>query len=930
MSRLQDIEELNIVRQVLIDSDNEKITRSFRDKFVEILKYIFIDENILISNPFRVIEKDKDSNKEPDYIQGEVIYGIMTLMIRIPLKKTIDQSDYDGFFQELEDMDQLQSDLDSFTSINDKKTKFEIIMKQAKHDLYEKKKEENDFISIFNKCKKSFNTKIFGLFIPLTNYKNDAKKRIRVIQIEDLFSKILINPGNFKIYLDSLEEEFGLKQGYIAQEFLMIPEIITTLWSPDKGVNLIGIELGKTITEKEDREFLLKVQYELIKYVQKHLSPISGAIFDDRYTDRDIDDQIQGILQAFYDPFKYHQEFKLYLIETKSGSGKSSFIARNVLDFCLYQPAIFITGAHLNNTSSILDCIKNIIDNSDVKKDPAKSHFEKLMSILHRLDYPLLVFLDSLNDHKDYKTMDTMIKTYLERIDKLNYPIYIIATCKTFYSHFFKKKNWKPRLWDRAFANLDDFNRDKYKLLENKYFKYYKIEGVGLNEDVRNKLANPFTLNLFSNVFSGINRAEKKAENLYYLQIFDKYFSTKMESIRESLALDSTKNDIDKVLPDHFKLLLYAISDGMKNKNANSLFKSEILRLIKDNKLPEKVYQILIADDIIYEALPDEPDTLVFFMYDEFRDYLLARKVIKDEGIQDGTAPNHEQVINILEKFSADLENFPFYLNIIEFITVLFRKKHNFDIWDKYERALYGKYDKLWVGICHAHVKIDDEELREVHYTKLRDIYFDSKDRQLRYTVIDTLASLIDKPFMTKDKYELPLNILLKLAECPKKEARYHLYKTIMKYKNYSDNANRFVYWANSYIHKIEEGNILIINFDDKAFDYLHNELIEKYPNCSLVKNKNEFNNEISYIRRDQYFLIIVDETDNRYNYDDIIRTLRQPDVLQESIKIILISNIRTSAPKDKLYDYFIPRPYRNIIDRIQEFCLPPYIDHSI
>lgn len=224
--------------------------------------------------------------------------------------------------------------------------------------------------------------------------------------------------------------------------------------------------------------------------------------------------------------------------------------------------------------------------------------------------------IDGINEHRDLPLFSRAIEQFLQRCS--GYNIKIILTCRSEY-------------FDDRFGNLLhldggsvlDIDEWKYhnkipdvhiKTLLSKYFSEFKVKlsANSVNSDTMKVLnKDKLLLRIFCEAYENEQPTEYLS-NLYKLEIFHRYYEKKTESIPE---LDNCLNElVVKMISDNqfTNIQILELSVQAKNVVENTVYENIIIK--KD---------ILVNPDLAFGK-----SEVINFVYDEFRDFLIASHVI--------------------------------------------------------------------------------------------------------------------------------------------------------------------------------------------------------------------------------------------------------------------------------------------------------------
>lgn len=308
---------------------------------------------------------------------------------------------------------------------------------------------------------------------------------------------------------------------------------------------------------------------------------------------------------------------KFVITKSIAGHGKTNLLCDFTENFllkkghkCLYVSARTLN--HLGEQETFEQAVtRTVFADSDIQF----SDVLRLTKFDKRIDF-LFILIDGINEHKDLPLFSRALEQFLQRCS--GYNIKIILTCRSEY-------------FDDRFGNLLhldggsvlDMDEWKYnnkipdvhiETLLSKYFSEFKVKLSADNVDsdtmkVLNK--DKLLLRIFCEAYENEQPAEY-LDDLYKLEIFHKYYQKKTESI---LGLDNCLNE----------LVVKMISD-------NQFTNIQISELSVDTKkvVENTVYEnVIIKKDILVNPdLAFGKSEVINFVYDEFRDFLIASYVI--------------------------------------------------------------------------------------------------------------------------------------------------------------------------------------------------------------------------------------------------------------------------------------------------------------
>jgi len=443
---------------------------------------------------------------------------------------------------------------------------------------------------------------IRGLFVEL----NDSKENLRYFLYRGKWKKRIVQDFN-----NMFDDEYG---DLLKEVFCDYREISFSLGMYSKIDKIIEI-IEKT------RLFLNNVHNEKVEYPSKYQdSMVIFRIYSNKY------DEILLQLRKKAEYIKNN-----YVILTGSaGNGKTNLLCSfSELLFSLKYPCVFMNAKEVDNDieryfEELLNFLKIV-----------KKH-EKCMlgvKILSRLKFrPTYVIIDAVNENNDKEFLEKL-PVFLDKLLDKKY-IRVLVTCR---SEYFEAR-YKKILFEnmRHVALYDNIQEQKYsRNAVNRMFDIYSKEfifnGV-LSLFVRNKLSQQLLLmRMFFETHAG---AEQIVNDLDYYMLYDKYINQIGE--QKQVAIRAFLDEIVKIMTDR----------------RDYGFVSEKLISEKGKQIYEKVDgTILVSKTLIHHenSILKNEESVIYFVFDELRDYCIARFILIRLCESQDALPEKEQIIQFLD-----------------------------------------------------------------------------------------------------------------------------------------------------------------------------------------------------------------------------------------------------------------------------------------
>lgn len=487
-------------------------------------------------------------------------------------------------------------------------------------------------------------------------------------------------------------------------------ELLDVLACPERLMKLLLSELS---------EFQLSSMtlMDLVEYVRSPFERISLR---------------SAILRQSLDLLPEELNGRMHVLITRAATGKTNLLCHLATHYVKERPTIFLTGrSGITEKTSIKELIESKLSRFAIDPLPRRHLFDRLVSLVERLDTSLLVFLDAMNEHRDLELLNTALVQFLSEIE--GKPVTIVASCRDVYWPFFDTSTWPKRQWSRLDLDLDVFSPSESERAIDAYFDFYGID-ASLSEEARDKLAHPLILRFFCEAYgdpSSPSRVElPKIHDIRLRVLFDLYLARKLDSIRyRAPRRRRTSREI--------KDFLFSLADRMHRTRSREVSRDDLPMITgqADLESPESVYVAILGEDIILEEEPEEETGRinVLFTYDEFMEYMIARSMIRD------CYPlGEESVAQLIQECQGGVIAFPSFVGVFEYLSIILREDHGFLTWDTVSSELTA----FGHAACRAIEKLRPQFLGEQEVRALGKLAF-LPDRGLRASAAYCLGIIV-------------------------------------------------------------------------------------------------------------------------------------------------------------------------------------------
>jgi len=499
---------------------------------------------------------------------------------------------------------------------------------------------------------------------------------------------------------------------------MMPPKLISTL------KDAVG-EKAPTIMPLNWEQFLSSCRSE----INTEKKDVIGAKFRrDLYVRREIEKEFKKFVKSTESCF---------IIRGESGTGKTNLVCQLVED---YVPAIILTLSHFPSTVQEME--KMIVRKiPHLPKLSVNGIFELIDGLVKSQGEHFIIFFDGEYTTKDVTYYKDILYNFLNKHS--GHAFKFCITCRGTHGLELDPKDWSQFLYHPFLrstlehslsAEMTNFIDEEFEEARRKYFDTYHISlgGEGLLEEAKEKLKHPMLLSLFSEVREGFSNGP--IPDIRILQLCKDYWSKKIKELTERANEDAHKEAVN---------FIFAVSKYMREKRTSLIEISEIQQITKNYSsfFKNDILPHVFNKGILIEELRTEegvPIRKVKFMFEEFKEYLMARKIIDEE--LDWHKKQDNEILNDLFKIREGVRLFETTYGVVEYIILLaeIEKKNNLHL--KMLKRLAESRDSRWQRIaCLSIPKFD--KLHPKMIELLKSLSYD-EDVSVLETTGQTLGAL--------------------------------------------------------------------------------------------------------------------------------------------------------------------------------------------
>lgn len=370
----------------------------------------------------------------------------------------------------------------------------------------------------------------------------------------------------------------------------------------------------------------------------------------------------------------------MIVLAGRAGIGKTTILCRLATTCGVDDYPLFLTGrSGVTERTSILELLEaRLRRRCPASLVPKDGLLGRLFASAKREKRRVVIFLDAINEHRDLDIANASIAQFLA--DTRDEPVILVCACRDIYWPFFSANDWPEDQWLNPDFGVEPFQASAREAAITAYFTFYNIQ-ADVTDAAKEKLAHPLLLRFFCEAYGNPDgdspQFAGEVRDIRLKPLFETYLKRKLDSVR-LLAPGRRRSALEA------EQLIFGMAERMRQSKRREVKRSEVNSLMPslDVEAAEGVYVALLGEELIIEEQPsDDPrERNVVFCYEEFLAYVIARAML--EGVADRLA-----AAAVLSECVRNLQAFPLYAGIIQYIGVIVREELNLSIWNDVDAA---------------------------------------------------------------------------------------------------------------------------------------------------------------------------------------------------------------------------------------------------
>jgi len=330
--------------------------------------------------------------------------------------------------------------------------------------------------------------------------------------------------------------------------------------------------------------------------IKMELNVIGDKYLPEQYIERPIDDIARKFLES---------QQKLLLIVDGAGTGKTSLCCHLTDYIPRERPIVFISCGHIDDVFE--EITRQLVNQTG--KDLAHSELNPV------------IILDAINEFENLSSMRSNLTLLLKQLSGIK--AQCIITCRDVsWPYLDPQENTdflRPFLYEGQKYGMESFSSDRLNKVIEGYFSHFGIVGE-VSGSARSSMAHPLLLRFFCEAYSGYEVG--RVRDVYSKELFETYLSRKRKDICHRLHL-SAPNAVDEFLE-----ALAGIFWDFEEMENSQMFAN--LPHGGRNPVHGSLYSSLLETQILVEREHPTTTRRTIFKYDEFQDFITARKFYRD------------------------------------------------------------------------------------------------------------------------------------------------------------------------------------------------------------------------------------------------------------------------------------------------------------
>lgn len=309
-------------------------------------------------------------------------------------------------------------------------------------------------------------------------------------------------------------------------------------------------------------------------------------------------------------------------------------------------PALIVSGRKFTNDFPIEEQLRKILDIPP--KYSWKNFLDSLEVAAAAYNTRIPIIIDGLNEATYNNVFSKIWNNYLPGLVKEikeRKNIVLITTCRKTYANDI----WGDKLPENM-VYAREFDEEDTLIATEKYFKFYKIKA-----NLTYSPLSQFSYPLYLRIFCEITNPDKNREVEIYIsektlfEVFDEFIKLSNRRVCDHLGIDSRVNILEASLKKIANYLWHNQERGIPYKELVKILDNKPYDEVK--KSESKTFAIEDEGLLIYRDM-GSGEEVVFFTYDLFGGYVIAKYLVDQENLNLKHFLNSEETIKLL--FSED------------------------------------------------------------------------------------------------------------------------------------------------------------------------------------------------------------------------------------------------------------------------------------
>jgi hypothetical protein len=318
----------------------------------------------------------------------------------------------------------------------------------------------------------------------------------------------------------------------------------------------------------------------------------------------------------------------MHIVVDIAGSGKTNLCCRLALQEVNKAFVVFLTGKSLGKEfSNIIKYLEDEI--KSVLQPSGSADLKSLSQELQRMNYPLVIIFDGINENSNPSKMRANLKDLFEFV--MTAPVRAVITSRTEYWNYYSDLFTYDDFAAIISGKLAKFTEDEHAIAIPVYLDHYKLD-VRLESKAWEQLKRPLILRFFCEAYGDSQKRSYRhippLKEVRLFRLFGEYCRVKYSNICSKLNEEGYHVDQQRV-----EELAYLIAESCLKRKTRALKAVPLLKtLTKHSASALQVYRSLLDEDIVIEETVElrnsELERFVSFVYEAFMEYLMARVLL--------------------------------------------------------------------------------------------------------------------------------------------------------------------------------------------------------------------------------------------------------------------------------------------------------------